>query len=220
MEYKRLTIISGHYGSGKTNVAINMAFELRKKHKNVVLADLDIVNPYFRSKDSEMELANMGIRLICSPYANSNIDVAALPQEIYSLTDDLTMHAVIDLGGDERGVLALGRIAEMIKEENNYQFLLVLNRFRPLTSDTDSLIEVKYGIEAATQLKFTGIVNNSNLGMETTPDVIVDSLEFADNISNICAIPVVATSIAKEFYDDLANIAPNIFPMSIQRIQM
>ena len=94
---KRLTLICGHYGSGKTNVALNLAFALQKKHPKTALADLDIVNPYFRSKDSEQALKKAGIQLICSPYANTNLDIPALPQEIYTLVDDLSLHAVLDL---------------------------------------------------------------------------------------------------------------------------
>ena len=77
---KRLTILCGHYGSGKTNVAVNIATELKKSCDTVTVADLDIVNPYFRTKDSESFFAEQGIRLICSPYANSNVDIPALPR--------------------------------------------------------------------------------------------------------------------------------------------
>ena len=105
---KRITIFAGHYGSGKTNIAVNFALGLREEHDKVSIADLDIVNPYFRTKDSEKILAEKGIRLISSEYANSNVDVPALPAEAYSIIDDLSVRAVIDVGGDDRGALALG----------------------------------------------------------------------------------------------------------------
>ena len=94
MLFKRVTIISGHYGSGKTNIAVNLAIGLKKDYNKVALADIDIVNPYFRSKDSEKLLAENGVKLICSPYANSNVDIPALPQEMYSVTDDKEMRAI------------------------------------------------------------------------------------------------------------------------------
>ena len=129
-EYKRVTILCGHYGSGKTNVAVNMAYDLAKSGKKVNIADLDIVNPYFRTKDSEKELKSAGINLICSDYAGSNLDIPALPQDIYALTDDTTTYAVMDIGGDDRGAYVLGRLAQKILEENNYDMLFVFNKYR------------------------------------------------------------------------------------------
>ena len=119
-EYKRITLLCGHYGSGKTNVAINMAYEIKAEFDNTVIADLDIVNPYFRTKDSIEELKNAGIRLIASEYAGTNVDIPALPAEMYALIHDKSLKAVIDVGGDDRGALALGRLSPSIKEENNY----------------------------------------------------------------------------------------------------
>ena len=117
---KRLTILCGHYGSGKTNVAVNVATELKKTRDTVTVADLDIVNPYFRTKDSAAYFEEQGIRLICSAYANSNVDIPALPQEMYAITDDRSMTAVLDIGGDDRGALVLGRLAPKIIAEDDY----------------------------------------------------------------------------------------------------
>ena len=128
---KRLTILCGHYGSGKTNVAVNLALAIKEKVERVTVADLDIVNPYFRTKDSTELFASHGIDLICSPYANSNVDIPALPQEMYALTDDTSITAVLDSGGDDRGALVLGRLAPAILREGNYEMLLVINCYRP-----------------------------------------------------------------------------------------
>ena len=108
MDFKRITLLSGHYGSGKTNIAVNLALQLRKSREKVAIADVDIVNPYFRSKDSQAELEKAGVRLICSEFASSNVDLPALPQDVYAITDDPGLTAVIDVGGDDRGALALG----------------------------------------------------------------------------------------------------------------
>ena len=118
---KRVTIFSGHYGSGKTNIAVNYALKLAAEGKKTSLADLDIVNPYFRSKDSEKILSDAGIRFISSEYANSNVDVPALPAEAYAITDDKSSYSVVDVGGDDRGALALGRYVPAILAENNYE---------------------------------------------------------------------------------------------------
>ena len=118
MNLKRITLFAGHYGSGKTNIAINYALRLKKYEKNVSIADLDIVNPYFRTKDSIEILSDNGIKLISSEYANTNVDLPALPPEIYSVVENSDTFAVIDVGGDDRGALALGRYTPMCGNAN------------------------------------------------------------------------------------------------------
>ena len=140
MIYKRITLLCGHYGSGKTNVALNMAYDLKNQKDRVAIADLDIVNPYFRTKDSAEELREKGITLISSEYAGTNVDIPAMPQQMYMLTDDKELRAVIDVGGDDRGALALGRIRPAIIEENDYEMLFVINCYRPLTGDAKSTL--------------------------------------------------------------------------------
>ena len=185
MIYKRITLLCGHYGSGKTNVAVNMAYDQKAKYDRVAIADLDIVNPYFRTKDSAKEFDALGIELIASEYAGSNVDIPALPQQIYSICDQKDKQVIIDVGGDDRGAYALGRISPAILEENNYEMLFVINCFRPLTRDAESTIEVMREIEYAAKIKFTAIVNNSNLGEETTKDDVLNSISYAEEISNI-----------------------------------
>lgn len=216
LKFKRLTIISGHYGSGKTNIAVNVAKEIAKTRENVALADLDIVNPYFRSKDSERELEQKGIRLICSLYANSNVDIPALPQEIYAITDDKSLTAVLDIGGDDRGALVLGRLADDIKQENDYEMLMVVNKFRPETKDADSAIEIMREIEVASKIKFTGIINNTNLGEETDEDLILSSLSYAEEIAEKTGIPVVMTTVSEGLYNELSGKIPNLFALKLQ----
>lgn len=216
MDYKRVTLLSGHYGSGKTNIAVNIALELKKHRDNVAIADLDIVNPYFRTKDSQTELENAGIRFICSEYANTNLDIPALPQQMYSITDDQTLTAVMDIGGDDRGALALGRYTPALIEENNYDMLLVVNRFRPLTPDAESTVEIMREIEAAGGLPFTGIINNSNLGDETTPENVLSSVEYAEKISSLTGLPVKMTTVRAEIYNQLTDKVSDLFPLTLQ----
>lgn len=216
MDYKRLTLLCGHYGSGKTNVAINMALEIKKAFDNVVIADLDIVNPYFRTKDSAKALEKAGIRLIASEYAGTNVDIPAMPQEMYSLTHDRSAKAVVDIGGDDRGALALGRLSPAIIEENDYEMLLVINRFRPLTPDAESTLEVMREIELAGGLKFTGIVNNSNLGIETTAEDVLGSLEYAREVEDITGLPVKCTSVKDDLYTELYGKIENLLPLKLQ----
>lgn len=193
-----------------------MAFDLKEQYDNVAVADLDIVNPYFRTKDSYDDFKERNIRLICSEYANSNVDIPALPQDMYAITDDKSMKVILDIGGDDRGALALGRIAPQINEENDFDMLMVINKFRPLTPDADSTIEVMREIEAAGGIKFTGLVNNSNLGEETTAEDVLNSVKYAESVAKASGIPVVMTSVKQELFEDLKGKIPNLFPMKLQ----
>ncbi|MBQ0098712.1 MAG: hypothetical protein KBS62_07285 [Oscillospiraceae bacterium] len=216
MNYKRLTLLCGHYGSGKTNIAVNMAFELRKQREKVAVADLDIVNPYFRTKDSEKEFRESGIRLICSDFASSNVDLPSMPADLYSITDDKSLSIILDIGGDDRGALALGRLSEKIIEENDYEMLMVINKYRPLTRDAQSTLEIKNEIEFASKIPFTGIINNSNLGAETTAEDVLDSLEYAEEVSKLSSLPIVMTSVESGLYDALKNKISNLFSLNLQ----
>lgn len=217
MEYKRITMLCGHYGSGKTNIALNMAYRLKETKENVAIADLDIVNPYFRTKDSEAELKEKGIRLIASEYAGTNVDIPALPQDMYSLTDDKNVYAVIDVGGDDRGALALGRIMPSIKEENDYEIFLVINKYRPLTPDVESTLEVMAEIETAGNFKFTGIINNSNLGVLTTAEDVLNSAEYAESVAKATGLPLVYTSVNETLYNELEGKIDNLFSLKLQK---
>ena len=214
---KRITLLCGHYGSGKTNVAVNLALRERKIHENVAIADLDIVNPYFRSKDSSEDFQKAGIRLICSEYANSNVDIPALPQDMYAITDDKSLRVLIDVGGDDRGALALGRLTPAILAENDYEMLMVINCYRPLTRDVESTIEVMREIEFACKIPFTGLVNNSNLGQETTPEDVLASLAYAEDVAKASGLPVVMTAFSEELEPKLASKVPNPFPLNLQK---
>ena len=215
MEHKRLTLFAGHYGSGKTNIAVNYAIHLAQEGKKVCIADLDIVNPYFRTKDSEEELKEKGITLICSRYANSNVDLPAIPAESYRLVQDKTCYGVIDIGGDDRGAYALGRFADAIKAEGDYRMAFVLNRFRPLTSTVEDTVEIMREIEEASGIKFNCIVNNSNIGPETTRETVLDSLDFAKEVSEATDLPIWFNSVEKRVADELSDI--EVLPLKLQK---
>jgi len=217
MTYKRVTLICGHYGSGKTNVAVNMAFDLKEKNELTAIADLDIVNPYFRTQDSEQDFKEKGIRLICSSYANTNIDAPAIPQEIYSIIDEKEQSVIVDVGGDDRGALALGRISEALQVEDNYDMYMVINKYRPLTREISDLVQIKEEIELAGRIKFTGLVNNSNIGKETTAEVVLASMEYAREASKVLNLPLVLTSYDKRLDEALKGKIEKPFPMKLQK---
>ena len=212
---KRITILSGHYGSGKTNIAVNYAMLLADEGKKVCIADLDIVNPYFRTKDSEDELKEKGISLISPRYANTNVDLPALPAESYRLVQDKSIFGVMDIGGDDRGAYALGRFADAIKAEGNYRMAFVINRHRPLTSTVEDTVEIMKEIEAACGLKFTCIVNNSNLGEETTEETLLDSLDFVERLCKATDLELWMHTAVPEVAEKLSELP--IMPMKLQK---
>ena len=212
---KRVTLFCGHYGTGKTNAAVNYAFFLKRAlGKNVKIADMDIVNPYFRTKDSEKELGEAGIELISPHYANTNVDLPALPQELYGLFEFRDSYAVLDIGGDDRGAYALGRFAPLILEENDYDNFFVADFYRPLTANAADAFEVMKEIEAAGKVPFTGIVNNSNLGDETTAQDILKKIPLAEELASMSGLPVVMTSAKRSIAENLG--IGNILPLDLQ----
>ncbi|MDR1693106.1 MAG: hypothetical protein LBR72_07085 [Oscillospiraceae bacterium] len=191
-----ITVLAGHYGSGKTQIATHLALELRKRHAKVTLCDLDIVNPYFRTADSKDLFEAAGIRLISSPYAGSNVELPGFPPEAASVFDDPEVFSVIDVGGDDRGALALGRYADRLRD-GGAAILLVINRYRPLSGSARDAADICREIEEAGRFRFTGIVNNSNLGAETTPRDVLAAIPYAEEISQKLSLPIVAVSAAK-----------------------
>lgn len=218
MESKRLTLFAGHYGSGKTNIALNYARALKRSGAVVTVADLDIVNPYFRTKDSAAQLAAEGIGLVVSDYANSNVDFPAMPKEIYALVAERDSRVVMDIGGDDRGALALGRYVPDIREEGDYEMLAVVNAARPLTRTPADAVEVLREIESACGLPFTGIVNNTNLGPQTTAETVLTSLPYADAIAQTMNVPVRFTCAEVPVAADLEGKVANLFPIEIQKL--
>ncbi len=215
-DFRRITVFAGHYGSGKTNIAVNYSALIREATgKKVALADLDIVNPYYRAKDSTDRLEKLGIRMISSPFANSNVDLPALPSEAYSIIDDEETFAVCDVGGDDRGAYALGRYREGIMK-GDYEMLMVVNMYRPLTRTVEEVLEMKAEIEAAAGIPFTGIVNNSNIGPLTTKEDVVKSFDFIAEISKETGLPLRFTAVWDKIYGELSGEYENLIPLTLQ----
>lgn len=210
---KRLTLFCGHYGSGKTNIAVNYALHLKSLGLPVAIADLDIVNPYFRTKDSQEELEAAGVRVIALPFANSNVDLPSVPTEAYSVFNRPEEYAVFDIGGDDRGAYVLGRFAPYILQDD-FENLFVVNFRRPLTTTAEEAYAVLREIEEAGKIPFTGIVNNSNLGEETTAEDVLSTAQEVEKLSRLCGLPLVFTTVS-------ASLAPSfsteVFPLKLQK---
>lgn len=213
---KRVTLFAGHYGSGKTNIAVNYALWLKSQGKDVIIADMDIVNPYFRTKDSIDVLENNGIELISPEFANSNVDLPALPQEMYRVVQDRSKYAVLDIGGDDRGAYALGRYTPSILEENDYEMVFVANFYRPLTTTPEEALEVMQEVSLAAGIKFTAIVNNSNVGWETTADDILATNDKAIELSKLSGLPILFTTAEKQIASLLSEKLENVLPLELQ----
>ena len=216
MEHKRLTLFAGHYGSGKTNIAVNYALHLAAEGKKVCIADLDIVNPYFRTKDSAAVLEAAGVDLISPQYANTNVDLPALPAASYRLVQDRSSYGIMDIGGDDRGAYALGRFVPSILEENDYRMIFVANASRPLTRTPEDAMEVMAEIEAACGLKFTDLINNTNLGSETTAETVLAAENYMQELSRLSGLPIFATTATEEVAAELNGRIENVLPMKLQ----
>jgi hypothetical protein len=216
---KRFTVVTGHYGCGKTNLSINLALDLAREGREVTLVDLDIVNPYFRSSDSRELLTQHGVRLIAPTFAGTTLETPSLPAEIYSAFQ-VAGPVIFDVGGDDAGATTLGRYAQEVAALD-YELLYVINRYRNLTSTPAEASALLAEIEAASHLKATGIVNNSHLQAETTAQTVLDSLEFGRETAGLLGLPLVATTVpahlAHEFAETPgeASYVENAYPVVV-----
>lgn len=211
MNFKKLIIITGHYGSGKTNISVNLALKAAKTGLKCTVIDLDIVNPYFRTADFERLFAENGITLKAPMYANSNLDIPALNISVKSILDNSDC-VIIDVGGDDEGAKALGRYQKAISECPDREMLYVINKCRYLTKEPEETLELMREIENASGVKCTGIINNTNLGEETTEEIILGSKDFADKVSEASGLPVVFTAGKAEL---LGKVEDNPLPIEI-----
>jgi len=210
----KIVIICGHYGVGKTNVSINLAYKYRQMGEKVSLVDMDVVNPYFVSSEYKTEIEAEGIRLISPQFAASNLDHPSLPSEINSIFSDDCERAIIDVGGDDSGSTALGTIAKAIKRYD-YSFFYVINKYRILTTDAERAAELLPEIERASRLKSTGIINNSHLSNWTKADDIFASLPFAQKVSELTGLPLSFTTVPEHIVKETEGKIANMMPVSI-----
>lgn len=197
-------IIIGHYGSGKTEVAVSMARAI----ENSVIIDMDIVNPYFRSKDAQNILEKEGIRLIAPEFANTNVDIPSLPPEILGALQS-SENVILDVGGDEDGAIALGQYSRIISEKG-YEMICVVNTRRPMTENTEGIVETVRLIEQASRLKVTSLINNTNVKNETTPQMIEEGQAIIEEASEMLEIPIKAIACVPEIAKSISINLPEI----------
>ena len=209
----RLTLITGHYGVGKTEFAVNLALALAEEGARVSLADLDIVNPYFRSRERRDLLEAAGVRLVAPSQALAGADVPALPAELHAVLEDRTVRGVLDIGGDPSGARVLARYRPRILGED-YQLLYVVNAARPEVRTAERSADYLRAIEAVTGLRCSGLVNNTHLCGETGPEDVREGAALAEEVSRMTGVPVVCHTAEARLQDRLEDLP--LFPLEIR----
>ena len=179
-----------------------------------MILDMDVINPFYRTKDMQYQLEELGVSVIAPRFANTQIELPSISPAVYGAFDQKDYRVVIDCGGDDQGSLALGSLARRFDGED-YQVFYVINKSRPLTATPAEAVEYMREIEAACRLKVSGIINNTNLSYETTPDIILDSLPYAKETAALAGVPLVATSVLSEFAPIIAENTDSVFPIDI-----
>ena len=211
---KRIQIITGHYGSGKTEFAVNLALQLAETTENVALADLDIVNPYFRSYEQAKRMEDAGIRVIVTS-CGGVADIPAINPEVMSIFQQEKWTGVLDIGGDPIGARVLARFAPQLKT-SEFDLLFVLNANRPETKDVESALQYMQGIEAECRQKVTGIVNNTHLCGETTAEEILKGARLAQELSERTSLPVIHHAVQRKFVEQVQDkLSEPVLPMNI-----
>ena len=218
-DIKRFTVVTGHYGCGKTNLSVNLAIDLTARYSQVTLVDLDVVNPYFRSSDYTAMLERHGVRVIAPTFAGTTLDTPVLSPQVASAFESEGA-VIFDVGGDDAGATALGRYSKDIAPLD-YDLLYVINRYRGLTATAEEAAALLAEIEGAAHLKATGVVNNSHLRGETTAITVLDSLAFARETARLLGLPLRFTTVPVEFAEqfsagqDSASFIENAYPVQI-----
>lgn len=210
--YRKKTIFAGHYGSGKSNLAVAAALELAAFGSRTALVDMDVVNPYFHSGDFEEELRGKGVEVVRPLFSGTNVEAVTLSPRVRAAFADPELQVVSDVGGDDAGAVALGQYAAVLRQ-TGYDMWLVVNFRRPLTRRAEQLLDYIADMQAASRLSFTGIVNNTNLGEETTPWVVADSVPEAEKLVQLTGLPLVFTAARSDIARQLD--IPGVYPFDI-----
>ncbi len=200
MNERQFNIICGHYGCGKSNYSINLALEMAKEGRKVMLVDLDLVNPYFLSSGYTSLLEQNGIKVIAPLFANTNVETPALPADL-NLIFETDMDVVMDLGGDDAGAVVLGRYASQLSNIQ-YEMTYLVNKYRNLTSTVEDTVEILREIEAASRCRANKVVNNSHLKFETTFKAVEDSVEYAREVAKELGLPFCGSTIPDFLLED------------------
>jgi hypothetical protein len=214
--HKKITILSGHFGCGKTEIAINLALTERQNHEKVAINDLDIINPYYRSRDVANLFQEHDVELLAPKNRLATSDLPIVSGEIYRVLHDPRYRLIVDAGGDSDGATALGQYYHEWKDLSP-ELLFVLNGNRPYVSTLAGAVYTTQQIEKASRLRVTGIINNSNIGTETTMDIIEKGFELSNHLAEKLAIPFLYTTISAHLKKEAEAFAKNHQVVFIER---
>lgn len=208
---KRITVFTGHYGSGKTEIAVNYTLQIESGVKEKAIVDLDFVNPYFRSREARGILEGHGVKVVASAEDCFDTDLPAFSREISGVLKNSDVKVIVDLGGDETGARAAGRFRNHIPDDG-YEMFFVVNPFRPFTAKPEDISVVIKQVEAASRLRVTALVSNPNLLGETTLNDIITGHETVLNTSEYIGLPIQFLAVEASF-GDLPELAKFNLPI-------
>lgn len=215
MNSERLVLFTGHFGSGKTEIAINYALQSIDSGQKTILVDLDIVNPFFRSSEARDQLEAHGVKVISPNFVTTGVDVPSLPAEIYSVFSDKSARVIFDVGGDEIGAKALGRYFPYFQKEA-YRMYYVINTKRPLSSKKEDILFMMQEVQRTSRLQITHLINNTNLSYDTEICDIIDGHVLVSEISQSLGLPIAYIAGVKELLDKLPDdLDCSLFPIRI-----
>ncbi len=190
---RRIKAIVGHYGSGKTEIALGLALSARTHGHPSAIVDMDIVNPFFRTAEQHELLAKSGVELIHPPYALTGVDLPVLPAEVNRVFANKELKVVLDVGGDDAGAAALGGYKRFFDQEP-CDLYYVVNLYRPFSETADQIEAMLSRIAARARMKPTGLINNANLAGETRPEDVLRCQEVLLDVSRRCSVPIIMVS--------------------------
>ncbi len=209
-----LVIYTGTFGSGKTEISLNHAISEVRRGRKVTLIDLDIIKPYFRSREAAAVLENEGIRLVSPHGSLAGADLPVVTPEITGALISGEGLAIIDVGGDTLGAVALGRFKPYIDALGGY-LQLVVNPYRPFTGTHEGVARLMESIQKAARLETRWIISNPNLGRETTLDTVLEGHAAVEKMSRSLGIPVKFLAVYKPLLSDVSSLLPGVevFPV-------
>ena len=210
---RRVTVVCGHYGTGKTNLSINLALDCARHGEDVTLVDLDVVNPYFRSADYVDVLTENGVRVVGPNFANTNLDTPSLPGAVRNVIAEGS-RVIVDVGGDDAGATALGVYFRTLADADP-DVIYVVNRYRSMTTHAEEAVQILREIEATSHLRATCVANNSHLKQDTSEDTVLDSMGFAEEVASASGLPLRLTTAPRGLDFSILNKIPNIYPVDV-----